>query len=263
MAAAFSPQNNSNRIVRSKNSILLGMGYSRSSSLARGNDRSKRQERVGHLVRTEIATILQLGYPVKNAQGGIDDDLRRRINIVNADVSPDLRQARITVSIMKPTAHVTEEEEYDDDDEFDEYDDVNMKQVFTPGARGSGNAAVDKRRAYAWLVRNTKQVRHALSQRLSHMKSIPNLTFVQADVGAAVDVMALIDKVSNDEFKREKIGLFGGENDDLPEGLYLESELEGDGWIDEDDDDYFWDDEEEDDDNEDEEGEEEEEPKQK
>ena len=256
MATAFSPQNNGNRsLVRSQNSIVLGMGYSRSSSLARGNDRSKRQERVGHLVRTEIATILQLGYVIKNTQGDIDDDLRRRINVVNADVSPDLRQARITVSIMKPSVQATteeEEEEYDD-----EYDDVNMKQVFTPGARGKGNAAVDKRRAYAWLVRNTKQVRHSLSQRLSHMKSIPNLTFVQADVGAAVDVMVLIDKVANDKFKRENIGLFGGENDDLPENMYLESDLEGDGWIDEDDDgDYFWDDEEEGEEKDEEEGEE-------
>ncbi len=234
------------------------MAYGRSSPIS-SRDRSKRQERVGHIVRTEIASIIQLGYQIKNSHGYIDDDLRRRINIVNADVSPDLRQARITVSIIKPTTtravleddEDEEEEEFEDDydldyDEEEEEEEEEFeepKQVFPAGR--SGDAVVDRRRAYSWLVKNTKQIRHALSQRLSHMKTIPNLTFVQADVGAAVDVMNLIEKVSNGDYKRESLGLFGGDDDNLPEGMYLESELEGDGWIDDDFDDFEWEDEEE------------------
>ena len=211
------------------------MGYGVSN-----RDRSKRQERVGQVVRTEIASIIQLGYQVKNARGTIDDELRRRINIVNADVSPDLRQARITVSVIKPSKRFVEEDfedEFDEESGEEEFDDL-PKQVFPNSSRG--DAVVDRRRAYSWLVKNTKQIRHALSQRLSHMKTIPNLTFVQADVGAAVDVMNLIEKVSQGDYKRENLGMYGAEDDKLPEGMYLESELEGDGWIDDEIDDFDW-----------------------
>ena len=163
---------------------------------------------------------------------------------MNADVSPDLRQARITVSVIKRNSHRNvddmedededEEEGYDDDEEFfdDEEDDgIELNQVFPESSSSSsksGDAVVDRRRSYAWLVRNTKQIRHAMSQRLSHMKTIPNLTFVLADVGAAVDVMNLIDKVSKGNYKRDDIGMFGGDNDNLPSGMYLESELDDD-----------------------------------
>lgn len=227
------------------------MGYGRSSPVS-SRDRSKRQERVGHVVRTEIASIIQLGHQIKNSYGFIDDDLRRRINVVSADVSPDLRQARITVSIIKPNNRIMyEEEEEDENDEEDEDEDVmEPKQVFQVN-NSNADAVMDRRRAYAWLVKNTKQIRHALSQRLSHMKSIPNLTFVQADVGAAVDVMNLIEKVTASDFKRQNVGTFGADDDNLPSGMYLESELEGDGWVDDDDEVFYedldWEDKEDDD----------------
>jgi len=127
------------------------------------------------------------------------------------------------------------DEEFDEEEEFDdEYDEDERdpKQVFTMSK--NGDSVVDRRRAYSWLVKNTKQIRHALSQRLKHMKSIPDLTFVQADVGAAVDVMKLIEKVSQGDYKRENLGVFGADDDNLPDNMYLESELEGDGWIDDD-----------------------------
>jgi len=63
---------------------------------------------------------------------------------------------------------------------------------------------MEKRRAYGWLVRNTKYIRNVLSKRLNHMKTCPNLTFVQADVTAAVNIINLIDKISKDGLKREK-----------------------------------------------------------
>ena len=237
------------------------ISHGRSSSISSNNrDRSKRQERVGHIVRTEIASIIQNGYEIKHQRSEIDDELRRRINVVNADVSPDLRQARITVSIMKRNKHrldqeyvEEEEEDYDDeygDDEEDE-DEIEPKMVFAAGSSRSGDSIVDRRQSYAWLVRNTKQIRHAMSQRLSHMKTIPNLTFVLADVGAAVDVMNLIDKVSRGNYKRGDIGTFGGDNDSLPGNMYLESELDDEydyEWIDDEDDEWDDFDEEEEDD---------------
>ena len=103
------------------------------------------------------------------------------------------------------------------------------------------NAAMDKRRAYSWLVRNNKALKHTLAQRMSHMKTCPDLTFAQVDVAAAVDVMYLIDKVSSG-YKRESIGeyvaqstaRFDGDEDD--DEYYVEGEEDEDGdWEDEDD----------------------------
>lgn len=147
---------------------------------------------------------------------------------MNADVSPDLKQARITVSIIKPhVRNVMDDDEEDDDDEGGEDYDYTI-------SNRNGDAVVDRRRAYSWLVKNSKQIRHSIAQRLSHMKSIPNIMFVQVDVGAAVDVMNLIDKVANG-YKRDYVGQFGQNNDELPEGMYLESEMDEDEWDDEDD----------------------------
>ncbi|KAL9186879.1 hypothetical protein ACHAXT_010599 [Thalassiosira profunda] len=167
-------------------------GNGRSSPRSYKGDRTKRQERVGHVVRTELASLLHRST-LKNDDDPIEPELRRRINVVHADVSPDLRQARITVSIMS-----------------------------LGGERGSDSIA--KRRAYAWLVRNTRSIRHALAQKMAHMKGgSPDLTFAQVDVGAAVDVMHLIEKVS-EGYKRDDV---------------LEMEEE---WDEDDDDDEGWDD---------------------
>ena len=113
---------------------------------------------------------------------GLDDELRQRISIVRSDVSPDLRQARISVSVRAAAPRNNDNE------------------------NSSSSPAVDRRRAYAWLVRHAKQLRYTLAQRLSHMKSCPSLTFAQVDVSAAVDVMYLIDKLSADgNFKRQNL----------------------------------------------------------
>ncbi|KAL3915969.1 MAG: hypothetical protein SGARI_008070 [Bacillariaceae sp.] len=174
------------------------------------NDKSKRQYRVGELVRTELARIINTGH-IKNGESFLDDDLRSRISIVSVDVSPDLRQARVSVSIRG-----------------------------NPKANSSTDSTVDKRRAYAWLVDNTKGIRHTLAQRMSHMKTSPSLTFVQVDVAAAVDVMYLIDQVSAGSYEREAIGEFGGNDDNMPRGYVPAEEF------DEDDDDDDWEDEDDD-----------------
>jgi hypothetical protein len=87
------------------------------------------------------------------------------------------------------------------------------------------DGTVDKRRAYAWLVKHTKPLRHTLAQRLKHMKSCPNLSFVQVDVAAAVDVMYLIDQVSAGA-KRDPV--------DLEEEMQFELEEDDDDWEEED-----------------------------
>lgn len=173
----------------------------RASSRASGKDRSKRQFRVGQLVQTELGKILHSGL-IKGDVDYIEDDLRQRISIVSVDVSPDLRQARVTVSVRK--------------------------SLVGDGAEDTNNPIVDKRRAYSWLVENTRAIRHTLAQKMSHMKNSPSLTFVQVDVGAAVDVMYLIDKVSSG-YERERLGDVG--EDDLSKGFF-------DGFDDADDDEW-------------------------
>ena len=214
----------------STTSSALHMAYnSNNGRYNDNNQRTKRQERVGEVVRTELANILHRGhiqylnnnsnadYDGGDGAGPLEDELRRRISIVNADVSPDLRRARITISIL--------------------------------GRKNDQSEMIDKRRAYAWLVRNTKSIRHALSSKMKHMKGgSPELTFVQVDVGAAVDVMNLIDKVSRG-YKREDVG-----DEEYWKSMMMEMEEEedgdgdeDDGWIDEDEDDFEGDDYEEED----------------
>jgi hypothetical protein len=68
------------------------------------------------------------------------------------------------------------------------------------------------------------------------MKSIPSLTFVQQDVGGAVDVMNIIDKIGKGA-KRESLGIYGGNDDELPEGWMLDDEDDEEEDDEEDDDD--------------------------
>jgi ribosome-binding factor A len=178
-------------------------------------DKSKRQQRVSHLVRTELAQILRRGFPLiqsaSPSSSGVPEELRRRISIVDVDISPDLRQARITISII-----------------------------------GNKDEVIEKRRVYSWLVSNTRSIRHALAKRMDHLKVLPNLTFVLADVAAAVDVMELIDRVSSGEHKRE--GVFSAEDyysfsDEDEEGFldFMDDGGDDDDWIDGDDEEE-WDD---------------------
>mmetsp|Transcript_27909 Transcript_27909/g.41193 ORF Transcript_27909/g.41193 Transcript_27909/m.41193 type:complete len:235 (-) Transcript_27909:172-876(-) len=188
---------------------VLGMGYGRSSPTS-GGERTKRQERVGHLVRVELSRIIHTGNVKGKNAVHLDDELRKRISVVNVDVSPDLRQARVSVSVRRSSPE---------------------------------DADVDRRRAFSWLVKNMKPLRHTLAQQMSHIKaSAPVLSFSQADVAAAVDVMYLIDKIAAGKDQRESVGVFGSENS-VPRGIvggmdfddYDESEED---WIEDEEDNY-------------------------
>ena len=100
--------------------------------------------------------------------------------------------------------------------------------VSVMGTQDRKQDIIAKRRAYAWLVRSTKSIRHSLAQKMKHMKASPDLTFVQVDVGAAVDVMQLIEKVSKG-YKRNDVLEMDFEDDEDEDGE--------DGWIDEDEED--------------------------
>jgi len=191
---AFSP---SSEIPR--RSLSVHRAYITDRRGAGQQDRSKRQERVGQLVISELSRIIHSGHTGKADY--LDDDLRQRVSIVKANVSPDLRQARISVSVR--------------DSPDSDHD-------------------VDKRRAYSWLVESAKYLRHELAKKMSHMKfSSPTLHFVRVDVGAAVDVMDLIDKISTGDDTRK------GDLLDIPSGVVngvdFDMEFDDDEWDDEDD----------------------------
>ena len=50
------------------------------------------------------------------------------------------------------------------------------------------------------------------------------MTFVLSDIGGAVSVMNLIDKISQEGYVRENLGKFGGEGGELPEGFFLDDD---------------------------------------
>mmetsp|Transcript_17906 Transcript_17906/g.36771 ORF Transcript_17906/g.36771 Transcript_17906/m.36771 type:complete len:257 (+) Transcript_17906:221-991(+) len=202
-------------------SAIYTPGRSASRNNRSGRDeRSKRQFRVGEFVRTELATILHTGL-IKGDASYLEQDLRQRISIVSVDVSPDLRQARVSVSIRgfnKRRNNNSNNNNNSGDAKETEAGGESSETMYY-----EDDPVVDKRRAFSWLVDNTKPIRHTLAQRMSHMKTSPDLTFHQVDVAAATDVMYLIDKVSKG-YERESIG-----------------EYEFLGEFDEDDDDEEWD----------------------
>lgn len=156
LSSAFtSHQPSSVRFHKTESLSPLYSMYSPGRSSSRsGKERSKRQYRVSQLVQTELGRIIHTGI-IKGDVDFLDDELRRRISIVSVDIAPDLRQARVSTSVRGSNA-------------------------------ADSSAAVDKRRAYSWLVQNAGPLRHTLAQKMSHLKSSPSLTFVQVDVAAAV-----------------------------------------------------------------------------
>jgi ribosome-binding factor A len=190
--------------------------------------KSKRQERVGQLVQTEVSRILHTGI-IKGDVEYLADALRCRISVVRADVSPDLRQARISVSVRpkginaktSPSSVPT------------------VGQPPEPLQQGltaePSDTEDDRRLAYSWLTRHSSAIRHTVAQRMSHIKSsCPALTFVAVDVTAAVDVMHLIDQVTAGSDKRG--AMIGWDPEEMARNMM--GDVDDDDDEDEDDDDW-------------------------
>eukprot|EP00966_Prymnesium_polylepis_P172137 3980304-Prymnesium_polylepis.1 len=133
----------------------------------------RRPSRVGQVVRAELATIFASG-DIRGAKR-IPAGLNQMISIVDIDMSPDLRNARVKVSII--------------------------------GDRK------DKISAVRWLQGNSKSIRHEMAQRLKGMKRIPQLSFQHVDVGAAVDMMVKLEQLSA-ERRRAEAGRGDGDDDE-------------------------------------------------
>lgn len=158
----------------------------------------RRGSRVGQVIRSELATVIRNG----NVHGkqGIPLGLNTLISIVDVDMSPDLRNARVKVSII--------------------------------GERK------EKISAIRWLQGNVRGLRHELAKSNRGMKSVPMLSFQHVDVGAATDMMVKL-KVLREEreaaaaargesVEDEEGGLDFGVGDDDAWGEEGGDEAEGD-----------------------------------
>jgi ribosome-binding factor A len=130
----------------------------------RTREPSKRQLRVGRLLQSTLSTVIRQGFPIKTSDW-LDDHLRAKISVVDVICAPDLRNARVEVSIFGET--------------------------------------VEKREVFVWLVNNAKAIRHALSQQLKDYRSVPELHFRQTDLGAGSDMFALLEKLGEERMAME------------------------------------------------------------
>lgn len=155
----------------------------------------RRSDRVGQVVRSEVADVIRTAHSVGSTR--IPSGLQQMISVVDVDLSPDLRNARVKVSII--------------------------------GDRK------DKISAMRWLQGNVRGLRHEVAKRNRGMKRIPVLSFAHVDVGAATDIMVQLEQLRRED--EEAARRRGEVADvDEQSGLDLSASDE-DAWLDDDDDD--------------------------
>lgn len=175
-------------------------GHARSAAIMGASPKGRRPSRVGQVFRAELSEVIRSAHNA-GAQK-IPTGLQQLISVVDVDMSPDLRNANVKVSII--------------------------------GDRK------DKITAVRWLRGNVRGLRHELAQRNRGRKVIPTLTFNHVDVGAAADMMVMLDALKREREEREAEEEEQPQHDDdvvdaEDEDAWLEDEDEDD-WLDDDDD---------------------------
>lgn len=126
-------------------------------SRAAGANTGRRSSRVGQVVRNELASLIS-GGNIHHQRNPLKEQIRQMISVVDVTVTDDMRTAKVRVSTL--------------------------------------GEKLDGLRAIRWLQDNRKSLRYELAQRLTHMRRVPELTFVDIDISSPVRVMALIDKLA-------------------------------------------------------------------
>jgi ribosome-binding factor A len=201
----FSPPGTSRSPVGAPVASALALGFLLAPPLAfnaygakngkrKSWERSRRQRQYAEVVHQEISEVIRHADHVGKQR--IPDGVQEMIYVVECDVSPDLANARVQVSIA--------------------------------GERK------DKISAMRWLRYNAAGLRYEFAKRNRHMKSIPNFSFEHVDVGAATDMMVRLEEIrSYDEAAALARG--DSIDDDDDENAWLAGEDE-DNWIEEDED---------------------------
>jgi ribosome-binding factor A len=135
----------SSRIGRRVDRLAVSMTAAR----VKHHQKGRRTSRVAQVVQQELAGIIRSG--TVHGPRAIQEHLRHMISIVDVDVSPDLGNAKVKVSIIGDQK--------------------------------------DKISAIRWLQSSAGPIRHVMAQELKAMRKVPRLTFVHVDVGKAVEVM--------------------------------------------------------------------------
>jgi ribosome-binding factor A len=120
--------------------------------------------RLGKLVMKELMGILSAPHLLKVGNENVDVELASLISIVQVDMSADNRVAKVLVSAM--------------------------------------GADIEKKRASKWLNENTKAIRFALAQRISHLKTTPQLQFIALDSPSG-EVLSILDQLRAEREARE------------------------------------------------------------
>lgn len=115
-----------------------------------------RQARISRSIRDELSDIICEG-DIK-ALSYPQDDLLRSTCVTQVEVSADLSMAKVFISVI-------------------------------------GNS-VERRQVFVWLTENIGQVKYELSQRLRHMKRVPDILFKLSDNKETSELISLIDEVS-------------------------------------------------------------------
>jgi ribosome-binding factor A len=162
-------------------------------------ERSRRQGRVGALVQQEIAGVIRSVNSVGSKR--IPAGVQQLISVVDVDLSPDLRNAKVKVSVIGDKK--------------------------------------DKISAMRWLQGNAKGLRYEFAKRNRAMKRIPMMSFYHVDVGAATDTMVALAELRR-EAEEAALRRGESIDDEDGDDAWLEGEDEVDWLADEDVDDWLF-----------------------
>ena len=129
-----------------------------------GGSAAKRAGRLGKLVMTELVGILRSPYSIKVAGGNVDAELASLISVVEVDMSGDNKVAKVMVSAM--------------------------------------GSELEKKRAVLWLNKNARAIRFSLAQRISYLKTVPELRFTASALPEAMEVMSILDQLRTEREAR-------------------------------------------------------------
>jgi len=144
----------------------------------------RRPTRVGELYRRELSLIVREMVANAPRSAGLCSAL---VSVLDVDVSPDLRNATVKVSIFQ-----TEDQKSD---------------------------------ALSYLKRRRKAIKGILSQNFKEMKRVPELRFVEADVASGFRTLELLNRISETRSSSDpELGLSVEDDDDDDVIFYDEEE---------------------------------------